>query len=157
MFFVEIKRANAFFQGQERFVNFCAIQFCLFVRVHRVGSSLTACQIYEADLAVKSTVVFKHHLHDGMGAGTLCVGTSRATGSQTHACLQSLHDGLHVGHLHLCQVDNVHLLLAVLSALHDLAIVEQIVQLAAVDFVERDVQFEVRIHVQVLNDVVSGK
>jgi hypothetical protein len=101
--------------------------------------------------------VFENHLHDGVRAGTLGVGASRATRSQTHACLECLHDRVDVIDLDLGQVDDVDLLLSVFTTLYDGAVIEQVEQLAAVNFVKGDVEFEVRIHVEILNDVVGGE
>jgi len=58
MFFVEVECTYALFKSQERFINFSAINFGLLVSMHRVSSTLTACQIYEANLAIESAIVF---------------------------------------------------------------------------------------------------
>lgn len=76
------------------------------------------------------------HLKDGVGTRTVGVGTGlagRAT-LQPHADVG--HDVLGLRDLLLSEADDVDLLLGVFAANNFLALIEQVVELAAVDLVE---------------------
>ena len=64
-----------------------------------------------------------------------------------------MHDFLDSAHSTLCQADNIDLLLAILSAVEKHSLVEQVVELAAVDFVEADLQEVVRIVTEQIDDI----
>ena len=89
MLFVQVKSSNAFFEGQQGLVDFCAIYLRLLVRVHCVCTTLATCQIYEANLTVQSAIVFENHLHDGVRTGTFCIGTGGSARSERHANVES--------------------------------------------------------------------
>ena len=64
-----------------------------------------------------------------------------------------MHDLLNSAHSTLCQADNIDLLLAILSAVKEHALVEQVVELAAIDFIEADLQEVVRIVAEQIDDI----
>ena len=64
-----------------------------------------------------------------------------------------MHDLLNSAHSTLCQADNIDLLLAILSAVEEHALVEQVVELAAVDFIEADLQEVVRVVAEQIDDI----
>ena len=64
-----------------------------------------------------------------------------------------MHDFLDSAHSTLCQADNIDLLLAILAAVEKHSLVEQVVELAAVDFVEADLQEVVRIVTEQIDDI----
>ena len=64
-----------------------------------------------------------------------------------------MHDLLNSAHSTLCQADNIDLLLAILSAVEEHALVEQVVELAAIDFIEADLQEVVRIVAEQIDDI----
>ena len=91
--------------------------------------------------------MLEYHLHYSMGPRTLRIGTSRPTGPQLHAHLKCVHDGFNSVCRLLGQSNDVDLLLAILSAEDGGSLVQEVVQLATVDLIEGDVQFEVSVHV----------
>ena len=78
-----------------------------------------------------------------MGTGGVGVGTrdTRGTGLETRT--DGLHDLLHISHLDFRESDDVDLLLVVFSAVHQLAIVQKVVKLPAVDLVKADPKAQV--------------
>ena len=155
MLFVEVECANALFESQKGLIDFSAINFRLLISVHSIGSPLTTRQIYEANLTVESAVVLEDHLHDGVRAGAFRVCTSGAACSQRHSNLQCLHDRFDVVNLYFCQIDNVYLLLSIFSTVDWRSVVEQVEEFSAINLVEGQVQLQVRVHVQILDDVVA--
>ena len=73
-----------------------------------------------------------------MGATRVRVGASNATSTLLETQGHDLHDLLDSAHSTLCQADDIDLLLSVLSTVEEHALVEQVVELAAVDFIEAD-------------------
>lgn len=59
--------------------------------------------------------------------------------------------------MNFSQIDDVHLLLCVFTAEDNLTIVQQVVQLAAVDLEERNIQLQVRVLIQQVDYVVRGQ
>lgn len=57
----------------------------------------------------------------------------------------------------LGQVHYVHPLFAILSTEDRLSIVKQVIQLATVDLVEAEIEFQVLVLIQVVDDVVGGE
>mmetsp|Transcript_23584 Transcript_23584/g.23250 ORF Transcript_23584/g.23250 Transcript_23584/m.23250 type:complete len:230 (-) Transcript_23584:22-711(-) len=92
-----------------------------------------------------------------MGPGGVCVGPSDPTGPLVQAAPDHLHQLLHSRHIELTQPHNIDFLFVVFSAVNELPIVEEIEQLAAVDFVEGDLQHQLRIVVQGSNDVEGSQ
>ena len=88
-----------------------------------------------------------------MGATRVRVGASNATSTLLEAQGHDLHDLLNSAHSTLCQADNIDLLLAILSAVEEHALVEQVVELAAVDFIEADLQEVVRVVAEQIDDI----
>ena len=88
-----------------------------------------------------------------MGATRVRVGASNATSTLLEPQGHDLHDLLDSTHSTLCQADDIDLLLAILSAVEEHALVEQVVELAAVDFIEADLQEVVRIVAEQIDDI----
>lgn len=57
-------------------------------------------------------------------------------------------------HVYFCQIDNVDLLLSIFTAEYVLSIVQQIIELAAVDLIKRDPQLQVGVLVEQVDDIV---
>ena len=105
--------------------------------MHSISTTLASRKIDKADLAIETTIMFKYHLHDSMGAGTFSISTSLTTCSQAHANLECIHYRINIIDLDFCQVDNVNDLLAILATVDRRSIVKQIEELSTIYLIER--------------------
>ena len=140
MLLIKIKRPNTLLERQQWLIDLSTVELRLLVSMHSIRTALTTRQVNETDLTVKATIVFQNHLHDGVWAWTFRVGARATAGTQTHANLESFHDSVDVGDLHLGEVDNINDLFAILATLNGCAIVKQVEELATVDFIEGKVE-----------------
>ena len=124
--------------------------------MHGVSAALASRQINKANLAIEATIMFEHHLHDSMRAGTFRISACLTTCSQAHANLERVHYRVNIVDLNLCQVDDIDDLFAIFAAVDGCSVVKQIEELSTVDLIEGKVELEVRVHVQVLDDVIGG-
>lgn len=92
-----------------------------------------------------------------MRAGRVSIGSCDARGARHEPVRDGLHDLLDTGHLDFRETNDVNFLLVVLAALQELPVVQKIVELAAVDLVEGDMETELGVRVQKVADVKGGK
>ena len=90
-----------------------------------------------------------------MGATRVSVGPSRATCPTLETTLHDLHDLLYSVHVALRQADYIDLLFTIFSAMEGQSLIEQIVQLATVYFIEADLQKVVLIVLKLIDDIHS--
>lgn len=156
MFLILIQSSNTFFQRQKRFINLSSINFGLFIGINSICTSLTASQINETHLGVQLVIVHELHHHDGVGAGRLRVGAGGALGAQLHPTLQTLHDVFNGVATLLGQVHDVDRLVLVLATGEFGTVVQQVLQFAAINFVEGQVQLQVCILIQQVHHVICS-
>lgn len=108
-----------------------------------VGSPLRPCQINEGYLAVVFSSVLQHDLQHCMRPRTITIGAILGSNSDCSPELDSLHQSFHAIDLLLLQSNDVHILPSILASEQEGPVIEQIVQLPAVDFVETDPTAEV--------------
>ena len=156
MLLLQIEGSDAFFERQKGFVDLCTVQTSLTILINRICTALATRQVNEAHLAHmlrRLRVRPQAQLQDRVGATRVRVGASNATSTLLETQGHDLHDLLDSTHSTLSQADNIDLLLAILSAVEEHALVEQVVELAAVDFVEADLQEVVRIVAEQIDDI----
>ena len=62
-----IKRSDAFFESEQRLVDFSSVHSSLLVRIDRVSPSLASCKVNEGKFAKHLLLIFlKSQLEDGM-------------------------------------------------------------------------------------------
>lgn len=66
MILAQIQGANAFLECEERFVDFCSIDFGLFVLIECICSPLAACQVNKGYLAIQFLILPEFYLQYGM-------------------------------------------------------------------------------------------
>ena len=161
MLLLQIKSTDALLECQERLIDFSAVHLRLLVSVHCVGAALAAGEIDERYLAVRlhplRCAVHQLHLEYGVRAGGLRVGASLPRGACQQPVADGGHDILHGLDGLLCEADDVHLLLVILSADQLLAFVKEIVEFPAINLVEGQVELQVLVHLQKLYHIVGGE
>jgi hypothetical protein len=157
MLLLQVESTDALLEGEERLIDFCAIQPRLLVLVYGVRASLRPGKVNKGHLAkvLLRLCLLELQLQDGMRAGRVRVGPGDPGGPRLQTCLDGLHDGLDITHLDLRETDNVHFLLVILSAVHEFSIVEQVVELSAVDLVEGHKQSELGIGLEKVAQVIG--
>ena len=88
-----------------------------------------------------------------MGTRGVCIGPGDTRGTRLQARAYGLHDFLHVAHLDLRETHDVDLLFVILSAVNHFSVVKEVVELPAVDLVERHKQSELGIGLKQVADV----
>lgn len=131
-----VEGADAFLEGKQTLIDLCSIDAGLLVHIHVIGSSFVAGEVDEADLPEGLFAFFEGDLEDGVRAGGVCVGGVLG-GDPFLGALREVVDEL-FGRTHggFLQPDYIYVVLVVFTQLQLGALVQQVVQLSAVDLVE---------------------
>lgn len=137
----QIKSSDTFLESQQRFIDFGSINFSLFALVDGISPSLAAGEINERNLAqhfVLFVMVHEGNLEDGVGTRGVSIGA--VLGGNPHGTSSSncLHEFSWILYRLDSQTHNINILLAVFSRLELLPVIQQIEQLPAVYFIERN-------------------
>ena len=74
MAFSLVKSPDAFFQSQQWFIDFCTVDFGLFILVHVISSPFIPCQINEGNFGKLFFSIFQNDLHDGVRPWRISIG-----------------------------------------------------------------------------------
>jgi len=140
-----VQRPDALLEGQQALIDLRAVDLGLLVLVDCVGAPLAAGQIDETDLSRRLLAQPQLDLEDGVRARRIGIGAILAGDSHARAIGNDLHEFARSGHSFGGEADDVDVLLGVLPRLQQLALVEQVEQLPAVDLVEGDEDLDVRV------------
>lgn len=137
--FLKRERPDALLQGQQRGIYFLPFIPRFLVVVSRVRASLAACQVDETHFRVQAVICpqIQLHLKNCVRARARIVCTSLATTPDFEALTNGVHDGLDAVDCDLAQIFDVDFLVVVFETLDFFFVVEQVLQLLAVYFVER--------------------
>jgi len=131
-----VEGSDALLQGKQTLVDFSSILLGFLAGVDNVSSSLATSQVDEGHFAEEFASVLDREHEDGMRTRTLGVGPRLTTRPGLESVVDDVHNLFDLGDVLLSEVDDVHPLLGILSAGYTRALVQQVVELAAVNLVE---------------------
>lgn len=132
------ERPNAFFEREQRFIDFGTFHASLAIGRRCIGATFVARQIDEREFAVDAcrTGWPQHDLENGMRTRRIGIGRRLARRARQIAVLNQLQHLFDTVDHFLGETDHLHLLFAVLEHAQLLFVAEQIEHFATVDFEE---------------------
>jgi hypothetical protein len=131
-----IKSSDALFKSKETLVNFSTVLLGLLACVDYISTSFRPCQINETHFTKKFASVLNGESENGVRSRGLLVGTCLPTCSTLETLMNCVHDLLHFRHVLFRQIYYVYSLFSIFSTHYLGPLVEQVVELSAVDLVE---------------------